>query len=297
MNLRTTSIWILLSVAVCAQQAGTPDKSKPGQAQHKPLAIATKPLANSLFYYPTHDEPATPAKWGFHYKNVDFDSSDGTKLHGWLIKNKGDKAKGIVVFSHGNAGSMGYHLGFVLWLANAGYQVLTFDYRGYGKSAGKVDREGMVEDVRAAIRFASKNGSCKHEPVICYGHSLGGAKLIAAVAGHKFPDLEAVITDAAFASYREMALIVGGRLAASLVSDELAPVKLIPKISPIPLLMIHGRKDPVVPFSQGMKLFKAAEQPKTLFEVRDGSHGDSLVLNHGAYRKRMLTWLDAQLKD
>jgi len=106
---------------------------------------------NQLFYFPTHDEPATPATWGFNFDNVDFKSADGTRIHGWFVPAHDANAEGTVVFSHGNAGSMGHHLGFVMWLAEAGYNVLMYDYRGFGKSGGSVGRRGMIDDVKAAF--------------------------------------------------------------------------------------------------------------------------------------------------
>lgn len=254
-----------------------------------------KPL-NRLFYFPTRDQPATPKQWGHRFRQVEITSEDGTKLHGWWIESKVEPVIGTVVFSHGNAGSIGHHLGFVTWLATAGYEVLMYDYRGYGKSEGKIERSGMVQDARAALEFAGNSGHNRNMPIISYGHSLGGAKSLAAIAGGKTKNLRAVITDATFASYREMAMIIGGRLAASLVSDELAPVDLVDKISPLPLLIVHGEKDPVVPISQGRKLFRAAEKPKTIFEVKDGHHGDNLWRDQGAYRKKMLEWLEKSLQ-
>lgn len=253
-------------------------------------------LANSLFYLPTRDEPATPETWGYPFRHVDFASSDGTRLHGWWIESRVKPVRGTVVFSHGNAGSMGHHLGFALWLTRAGYEVLMFDYRGYGRSKGYVHRKGMIEDVRAALIYASRNGSRPGQPLISYGHSLGGAKSLAAIAMGKIDNLRAVVIDSTFASYHEMARLIGGRLVASMVSDEFAPIDAVAAISPIPLLVIHGKRDPVVPFAQGLRLFQAAGKPKTLFEVPEGNHGNCLSRDNGTYRKRMLEWLEEKLK-
>lgn len=281
-----------------------PVAKKPGQPfgdPDQPLA-AGQPLApgqalgNKLFYLPTRGAPNTPATWNFDFQEVEITSKDGTQLHGWWIESKQQPVLGTVVFSHGTAGSIGHHLGFILWMAKSGYDILIYDYRGYGKSQGKTDRVGMIQDVSAALEFADTHRKIRNQPVISYGHSLGGAKSVAAIAEAKSPNLRAVVTDATFASYREMAAVLGGRLAAGIVSDELSPVDQIAKISPLPLLIIHGKKDPVVPFAQGQKLFNAAAKPKTMFEVQEGHHGDSLVRDKGAYRKRMLLWLDEQLK-
>jgi len=250
---------------------------------------------NRLFYFPTHDEPATPAKWGFRYDDVEFESGDGTKLHGWFLKAKGERPKGTVVFSHGNAGSIGHHLGFVLWLAEAGYQVFMYDYRGFGKSGGEVDRSGMVEDVKAAFKYVSKRPDVNANRLVSYGHSLGGAKSVTAIAEEKPEGLKAIIIDGAFASYRAMATLVGGQFGANMISDELSPKDFISKITKTPLLVVHGVKDQIVPLAQGKELFDLANEPKTLFEVKEGHHGDSLSRDSGAYRKKMLEWLDKEI--
>ena len=289
--------WLAAGIWPAALCAGEP------AVDLKPLVPETAaPLAKAgpsrggdlMFYLPTHDKPATPATWGFRFEPVDFESTDGTKLRGWFLPARGERL-GTVVFSHGNAGSVGHHLGFILWLVEAGYQVLTFDYRGYGESAGSPDRRGMVEDVKSAFRYASARNDVDPTRLVSYGHSLGGAKSVAALGETRIPGLRAVVVDGTFASYRAMARQVAGRLGESLVTDDLAPEKLIARISPVPLLVIHGGNDPVVPISQGRRLFDAAHEPKTFFEVRSGGHGDSLARDHGAYRKRLLDWLAGSL--
>ena len=251
---------------------------------------------NQLFYLPTRDEPSTPATWGFKYEAIDFKSADGTPLHGWFIPGRSKQAKGTVVFSHGNAGSISYHLGFVMWLAEAGYNVMMYDYRGFGKSGGTVDRRGMIDDVKAAFDYTSKRKDVDHTRLISYGHSLGGAKSVTAIGETPVMGLRAIIIDGAFASYHTMAELIGGQLGGSLVSDELSPKDYVKKLAPVPLLVVHGDRDEVVPVSQGKQLYEAAGQPKTLFEVKTGRHGTALSDDNGAYRKKLIAWLDQTLK-
>jgi fermentation-respiration switch protein FrsA (DUF1100 family) len=247
---------------------------------------------NDLFYLPTRDEPATPATWGFNYENVNFPSSDGTALHGWFIPARNRDARATVVFSHGNAGSLGHHLGFVMWLVEAGYHVLMYDYRGFGKSGGRVDRRGMIDDAKAAFAYAAGRAGVDSKRLVSYGHSLGGAKSITALGESPVRGLRAVVIDGTFASYRAMARIIGGQLGESLVTDDLSPRDYVAKISPVPLLVVHGGLDPVVPVDQGRELYRAAAQPKTLFEVKAAGHGDALARDGGAYRKLVLKWLE-----
>lgn len=247
---------------------------------------------NRLFYFPTHDEPATPSKWGFKYEDVSFLSKDGTKLHGWFMPARGGAAKGTVVFSHGNAGSIGHHLGFVMWMVEAHYNVLMYDYRGFGTSEGELDREGMVEDVKGAFDYVASRPDVDATKLVSYGHSLGGAKSVTALAEKQMKGIKAIVIDGAFASYQAMARLLGGQLGANLISDEFSPRDYIKKITGIPVLIVHGDLDQVVPLSQGKELFALANEPKTLFEVKGGHHGDSLSRDEGAYRQRMLKWLD-----
>jgi uncharacterized protein len=250
---------------------------------------------NRLFYFPTRDEPSTPANWGLKYERVNFKSGDGTPLHGWFIPGKNQKPKGTIVFSHGNAGSISYHIGFCAWFAEAGYNVLMYDYRGFGKSAGEPDRRGMIDDVKAAFAYIMKRPDIDKRRVISYGHSLGGAQSVTALAESPVKGLRAIIIDGAFASYQAMARVIGGQLGESLVSDELAPKDFVKRLSPVPFLVVHGSRDEVVPVSQGLQLFQSAGQPKTLFEVKHGRHGTALSDDNGAYRKRTLEWMEQTL--
>lgn len=303
MSLCSAAAWLaagLAMMAAAAQPMDFPRAEPDGEATAMQMTRLTHGLGrpgagNRLFYLPTHDEPATPSSWGFDYQNVWFKSGDGTPLHGWFIPARGKRALATVVFSHGNAGSVGHHLGFVLWLAEAGYQVLMYDYRGFGKSGGETDRRGMVDDVKAAFTYAAARRDVDARRLVSYGHSLGGAKSIAALGESPVKGLRAVVTDGAFASYRWMAQRIGGKLGAGLVTDELAPQDYVRRLSPVPLLVVHGARDEVVPIEQAKVLFERARQPKTLFEVKAGGHGDSLARDDGAFRKRMLAWLAARM--
>jgi fermentation-respiration switch protein FrsA (DUF1100 family) len=182
-----------------------------------------------------------------------------------------------------------------LWLAEAGYHVMMYDYRGFGKSGGMVDRRGMVDDAKAAIAHAARQPGVNGRRLVSYGHSLGGAKSVTAIGEQPVKGLAAVIVDGTFASYRTMARVVAGQLGESLVTDELSPRDYVKKISPVPLLVIHGAQDEVVPLAQGRELFRNAREPKTIFEVQAGRHGDALSRDDGAYRKRVLAWLSGKL--
>ena len=256
-----------------------------------------KNAGNRFFYYPTKTGPYAPNEYGFEFEDVTFPSEDGVKLHGWFMKAAGtEEPKGTVVFSHGNAGAVGHHIGFVTWLMKGGYQVLLYDYRGFGKSEGKLEREGMLKDVRGAFAYLKTRKDVNQKKLVSFGHSLGGAKSIAALGQKSVKGLRAVICWAGFASYKDMARLVGGEVGSDLVSDELSARDFVEKLSPVPLMIVHGADDRVVPIGQGQILFDKAKGPKTFFKVEKGGHNNALAMNDGAYQKKVLAWLDNVLK-
>lgn len=259
-------------------------------------AFLGKSGGNQLFYFPTADPQETPATWGVRYDDVWFKSKDGTKLHGWFLSSKRKPALGTVVFSHGNAGAIGHHLGFVTWLLPEGFNVFLYDYRGFGSSGGSIQRHGLIEDVWAAFDYVKSRPDVDRTRLISMGHSLGGAKSITALAEQPVPGVRAVISDGGFASYQGMADLIAGKVGRNIVTDEWAPKDWVAKISPLPLLFIHGTADEVVPFAQGKQLYAAAAMPKTLFTVQGGGHGDSLWRNKGEYRTKLVEWLKPRLQ-
>lgn len=251
-----------------------------------------------FFYYPTKKQPYTPKEYGYRYEDVYFKSLDGTKLHGWFLPSfsGSQRAKGTIIFSHGNAGALGHHFAFTYWMVKAGYNVFMYDYRGYGSSEGKVSRKGLVEDSRAAFKYIVTRKDIDTSKLVSFGHSLGGAKSIAALSAEAPQGLKAVIVDSTFFSYVDMAEIIAGETGKNIVSNDFNPGDLVAKLPQVPFLIVHGTLDGTIPLSQAEKLFKAAHQPKTMFKVPGAGHTSTLIINREEYRKKLLVWLDVAMK-
>ncbi|MEN9724179.1 MAG: putative lipoprotein, partial [Pseudomonadota bacterium] len=164
-----------------------------------------------LAYQPSRFHYGYPERAKIHYEKVDFKSRDGTALTGWFFPAVKRNSRGpipTVIQFHGNAENMTSHFFSLYWLIEAGYNVFTFDYRGYGRSEGSPDQAGVNLDVLAAIDYVRgripASNSCRD--LILYGQSLGGAALARGLA-----DLEdrsrisAVILEGSFYSYRKIA--------------------------------------------------------------------------------------------
>ncbi len=268
---------------------------------------------NGLFYYPSRATFTDPETIGLRYIGVFFDSGDGTRLHGWFFPAQSDGASksvttraATVVHFHGNAENISTHFRGAEWLARAGYNVLVFDYRGYGSSDGVPSRAGIQLDAAAAIAYVRARPDVDSERLVLFGQSLGAAIAVAAVAepGNR-PGVRAVILESGFASYRRIAR---EKLAAMwftwplqwplsfLVSDALRPVDLVPAVAPIPVLIVHGTLDPIVPFEHADALYAAAREPKALWAVTGGGHINAFGRYGVVYRPALLEYLRQHLE-
>lgn len=244
---------------------------------------------DSVFYLPDHRIYGTPARDGYAYENVRFNSADGTSLHGWFIPARG-MALGTVVHFHGNAQNMTAHYSFVSWLPATGFNLFLFDYRGYGESGGKPSRQGVYEDSVAALEYVKSRTDIDQDKIIVFGQSIGGANALAVVGRNEFDGIAGVATDSAFSSYKRIACdhtFLLKPLAFCLIGNKHSPERYVVNISPTPLLIIHGTHDPVAPYKHAKRLYEKAEEPKQLWTVKGGGHTSALGADRMTYAPRL----------
>lgn len=255
---------------------------------------------NGIFYQPTRTLLITPERLHYSFEDVYFKSRDGTELNGWFIPGRG-QIRGTVVQFHGNGANMANHYGAVYWLPDKGFNVFVFDYRGYGKSAGIPTRQGIAEDGIAAVEYVQSRSDASDLPIILFGQSLGGAVAVSTLIRQKWNGIGAVIVESSFARYRDIAREKLGSFwltwpfqwpLSFLISNADSPADLISKISPIPVLIVHGDSDEVIPVHHSEALFKAAREPKLLWIVPGGRHIDAFSPEHFENRKRLIDFLD-----
>lgn len=258
---------------------------------------------SSLFYYPTKGQHYRPEKINLQYENIVFPDAEGKKIYAWYfpvqnVDNK--KSKGTFLFFHGNAENRTSHFVGLHWLPALGYNYLIFDYPGYDESEGTPSPQSTVNSGKAALMWLAKNKP--EAPIIIYGQSLGGniALRVALEMKQQVP-IKAVIIDGSFASYKSVARAVLAKswitwafqpLTYLVLSDAYAPQD-IGTLPPIPLLVIHGEKDPVVPVTEGKKIFAQAQEPKQLWLLPEGQHGDSFFTEKGLYRQKLIDYLES----
>jgi hypothetical protein len=253
----------------------------------------------NLLYHPDRILYDTPARAGLAYEQVTFPSKDGTRLVGWFIPATGyagpKDAKGTVIHFHGNAQNLSSHWQFVEWLPRRGFNVFVFDYRGYGGSEGSPEPKGVFEDSGSALDYVRSRPDVDARRLLVLGQSLGGANAIAVVGSGNRAGVKAIAVEAAFYSYSSIA---NDKLAGAgvLMDDTYSPERYIAGLSPVPLLLLHGTADPVIPYSHSSRLFAKAVEPKRMITIEGGGHIDALMSRFGArYQDILIEFFDAAL--
>jgi hypothetical protein len=266
------------------------------------LIIVTLSLSligcSNVFFFPYHEHVQTPERLGLKYEDVYFDASDGTRLHGWFLPAPG-RALGTILFLHGNAENVSTHIMSVRWLPDRGFNVFLLDYRGYGASAGKPTLAGVQDDVESALKMLIARPGVDASRIVVFGQSLGGAIAVHRVVHTAYREnIRALVVESAFSGYRRITREKLGDFWLTwplqyplswTVSDEYSPSAAVADISPIPLLIIHGDRDPIVPSHHGQRLFELAREPKQLWIVPGGGHIQAFQKIE--YRDRFVAYL------
>lgn len=239
-----------------------------------------------FFFLPHAQLITTPDKLGLAYEDVTFSSDDAIELFGWFLPAQG-QARGTILFLHGNAENISTHVQLVAWLPPRGFNVFIIDYRGYGASQGKPTLEGAQRDIDAAFKTLLSRQDIDRDRIVMYGQSLGGALGIYNAARSPYRHhLRAVISDSAFASYRSITREKMAQLWFTwplqwlpwlTLNNSFSPEKAIGKLGPIPVLIVHGEQDLIVPPHHAHRLYESAREPKELWIVPGAEHIQSMT--------------------
>jgi hypothetical protein len=262
------------------------------------LFVLVAPLILLMFmeagfiYFPSREIVDSPADYGLAFEDLTCTTSDGVRVHGWLMKPEG-KPDAWLLFSHGNGGNISGRPQIARPLVQRNLAVLLYDYRGYGKSEGSPDEQGTYRDAEAMLaELLARAQSPKH--VFLFGRSLGGGVSYELAVRH--PELGGLITDATFTSMPEMARRVFPiPFVWRLVRNRYDNLAKAPQVT-MPRLVMHGTADELIPYSMGEQLRDATDPPSRFHAIEGGGHNDTFAVGGSEYAEAVRRFIDDSLQ-
>jgi fermentation-respiration switch protein FrsA (DUF1100 family) len=220
------------------------------------FGLALGMMQKKLMYFPDPTK-FTPGEWALkELQPLEVTTSDGLKITSWYTPPR-KHGKFTIVFFQGNNGHLGYRNYKVRPWIEAGYGVMMVGYRGFG-NPGSPSEQGLYADARASIDALHARGT-PDKALVFYGESLGTGVAVQMATEY---DAAGLILESPFTSVLDVGadryLLVPVRL---LVYDTYNSLSKIKDVH-IPLLIMHGEADDVVPVKFGKMLFAAANPPK-----------------------------------
>lgn len=220
-----------------------------------------------VFPIPTAERTA-PAAAGFpEAEEHVLATSDGEKVIVWHVPAR--PGRPVILYFHGNGDCLAGLVDRFKAMTADGTGLVALSYRGYAGSSGAPSEDGLLRDAAAAYSFAT----ARYEPqrIVAWGFSLGTGVAVAIASE------QAVGKLVLEAPYTSLADVVAPRYwfapVSLLMRDPFHSDRRIARIA-VPLLIMHGTNDPVIPFALGERLFALAHEPKRFVRIPGGGHDD-----------------------
>lgn len=189
--------------------------------------------------------------------------SNGAKLD--AVWRKGSPEKSVILYSHGNGEHLVWMRSTAEQFSRHGYGILLYDYAGYGGSTGNAGEEQACHDIESAYRYLTEVEKIAPDRIVVFGFSVGSGP--SCYLAEKYP-VKALVLAAPFASASQVLLPF------SVPFDRFPNVERVEKME-IPLLVIHGTEDDVIPYRNGRKVFERAKTSRKRFvSVKGAKHND-----------------------
>lgn len=240
----------------------------------------------SLQYVPGSRNFETPQAYGLDgFEPVSLTAPDATIIQGWFAPPPSPDAP-VVLYLHGNAGTLGDREARFKLFHQEGYGVLAISWRGFGGSGGSPTEAGLMEDGRTALAFLTGQGVPSRRVVI-FGESLGSGVAVQMAADEAVRPA-ALVLDAPFTSTADVARLRYWFLPVGLLmKDQFRSDLFAPKVT-VPVMVMHGTADQITPYRFGEQLAGLFAGPVKFFPMQNGRHIEDLTPQSWAAIKAFL---------
>ncbi len=239
-------------------------------------------MQRKLQYFP-FGSVQNPSDIGLNgFSEVYIGTDDNEKLRAWFYKN--ENSDNVIIYFHGNAANLENRKNkYQAFAEDSNYSLLAITYRGYPGSSGSPSEQGFYLDGQAAVDFIYAQGF-KDKNIILYGESIGSG--VATEMATKL-NAKALILESPFTSVEMVAKKTYWFLPVSLMLKDKFDNKEKLQTLDLPILIIHGKKDRVVPVSHGIDLAESYSGPKKLVLTENDGHmtfsGEFLIENINSF--------------
>ena len=230
------------------------------------IVISVYFFQRNLLYHPSENNYHGD-KILINIKKVAIKTKDNIDLLSWHHAKKNKQYK-TILFLHGNAGSLENRIHKINHFREIPVNLLIIAWRGFSGNKGKPSEEGLYEDARSAIEWLKHNG-VEEKNIILYGESLGTAVAIEVAQNKNFAG---IILESPFTSMIDAGKDKYPFLPISLLLKDKYQSDLKIKNIKMPILIMHGKVDNIVPFHMGQKMFDLANEPKYYYFPEYDNH-------------------------
>lgn len=256
------------------------------------------------FFYPKQQLFYMPETCACNPDNIIVETNKGKYLHGWYFKTKVKNPKGTIFFLHGNANNISTESVGMVWLLDEGYNILTFDYRGYGISQGKPNIKGVLEDGLEFTEAIFNNDQINKNNFVLYGQSLGGAVATHIARYSPYSDkFKVLVLDSTFTSWRDIAREIAASNFLTWmwqypiswgIPKEYSSIDNLKDSKINKTIIIHSKADKLIKFKNGEELYKVSREPKIL--LKDDFSNHAQIIANSRIRKEFINTLNLYLK-
>ncbi|MEH6532678.1 MAG: alpha/beta fold hydrolase [Photobacterium frigidiphilum] len=258
------------------------------------ILFFTQGCANTAFFAPSKAQNLNPdIRW--------IESDSGNRIaHLWIPAEEGIQHRGFVVHFHGNSGHMEQTQEKVDWLAKHGYDVMVFDYSGFGHSTGSVSDKSAYLDAISILKNIEKLQTNTQQPTFIVATSTGGNIFLRALADNPI-NLNGIIIDSSFTSYVDEAKFVLDKgmfgelyswVAHIVMRDNYAAKEIVATLPEMQSLVIHCESDNIVPIASGEEIYQQLAGNKDFWRLDSCNHARAMTNAFPDNQKRIVNWLE-----